>query len=86
MNRDYKAKNINLNVQDIQDFLLEKISLVLPQDLILLMKYSIFKHMYGYEAEKIIQFYQKGEHNNLYAFIKTMKNNKNIIYTFTDID
>ena len=36
--------------------------------------------------DKIIKFYQKGEHNNLYKFITTMKNTKNAIYIFTSID
>ena len=75
-----------MKVQDLQDFVLEKISLTLPQDIILLMKYSGFEQQYNNIPEKIIQFYQKGEHNNLYNFIKTMKNNKNLIYTFSSID
>ena len=38
------------------------------------------------ELDKIIDFYQKGEHTNLFNFLKTMKNTKNVIYTFTSID
>ena len=37
-------------------------------------------------ADKIIQFYQKGEHANFLKFLKTMKNTKNVIYTYTSID
>ena len=82
-------ENQNLNktlLRDLEDIVLEKISLVLPQDLILLMQYSEFKQQYNNIKEKIIKFYKKGEHINLINFIKTMTYHKNIIYTFTKID
>ena len=75
-----------LLVQDIQDLVLEKIALTLPQDIIFLLKYSGFEQIYPKIADKIIDFYQKGEHSNLFKFLKAMKNYKNVIYTFTSID
>ena len=80
-----KAKQ-NLQVQFLEDFVLEKISLTLPQDIILLIKYSGFEQKYNNISEKIINYYQKGEHNNLYNFIKNTENTKSVIYTFTSID
>ena len=84
--QEYQNSGKKLNIQDIQDFVLEKIALTLPQDIILLMKYSGFEQKYNNISEKIIDFYQKGEHNNLYKFISTMKKKKNVVYTFTSID
>ena len=83
-----KSEGLNkkLEFQDLQDVVLKKISLILPQDLILLMKYSGFEQKYNNVSEKIIQFYQEGEHNNLYNFIVKMENLQNLIYTFTSID
>jgi len=83
---EFESQGKQLQVQDLQNFVLEKISLTLPQDIILLMKYSGFEQKYNKIAENIIQFYQRGEHNNLHKFIKTMKNKRNLIYTFTSID
>ena len=84
--REYQNLGKKLNPQDIQDLVLEKISLTLPQDIIVLMKYSGFEQKYNKISKKIIDFYQKGEHNNLYRFISTMKKEKNVVYTFTSID
>ena len=83
-----KSEGLNkkLEFQDLQDVVLKKISLILPQDLILLMKYSGFEQKYNNVSSKIIQFYLEGEHNNLYNFIVKMENLQNLIYTFTSID
>ena len=72
--------------QEFQDLVLKKISLTLPMDLIFLLKHSGFEQTYPNVADKIIEFYQKGEHSNFLNFLKTMKNHKNVIYTFTSID
>ena len=72
--------------QDLQDFVLKKISLTLPQDIILLMKYSGFEQKHNNISDKIIGFYSEGQHNNLYKFIQSMKTMKNVIYTFTSIE
>ena len=84
--RESQNKGKQLQIQNLQDFVLEKISLTLPMDIILFMKYSGFEQKYNNISEKIINFYNKGQHSNLYEFIKTMKNTKNVIYTFTNIE
>ena len=84
--KEYQKEKKKLQFQDLQDIILQKISLILPQDIILLMKYSGFEQKYNNVTDKIIQFYLKGEHNNFYNFIKKMENPKNIIYTFSSID
>ena len=82
----YQNQGKKLQVQELQDFVLEKVSLTLPQDIILLINYSGYKQKHSNVADKIINFYQKGEHNNLYNFIRNMENTKNVIYTFSSID
>jgi len=83
---EYEKNKKILLVQDCQDLVLEKIALTLPQDIIFLLKHSGFEQIYPNMADKIIGFYQKGEHANLLKFLKTMKNTKNVIYTYTSID
>ena len=75
-----------VKVQELQNYVFDKISLTLSQDIILLMKYSGFQQKYNNIADTIIADYKKGEHKNIYNFIKTMKNTKNVIYSFTSID
>ena len=77
--------NKNISIEDLEDIILEKISLVLPQELILLMQYNKYKLQHP-KQDKIICFYKKGEHINLINFIKKMEYKRNIIYTFTKID
>ena len=74
------------NREELQNIVLEKISLTLPQDIILFLKYSGFKQKFGAIYNQIINYYEKGEHTNIYNFLKTMKNTKNVIYTFTSIE
>ena len=83
---EYKKLGKNLMTQDLQDFILEKISLTLSQDIILLIKNSGFEEENPGIPDKIIDFYKRGEHSNLLNFLKKMKNTKNVIYTFTSID
>jgi hypothetical protein len=82
----YQSQGKELQLQELQDYVLEKIALTLPQDIILLMKYSGFEQKHMNVVDKIINFYEKGEHNNFYNFISTMKNIKNVIYTFSSIN
>ena len=69
--------------EDLINKVLEKLSLLLPQDIIILKKYSGFDIKYPKIGEKIIEGYNKGEHNNFESFLKTMQNKKNVIYTFS---
>ena len=84
--KEYENKEEDIIMENLQDYVLEKIALTLPQDIILYMHFSGFKQKYNNALKKIIEFYKKGEHSNLENFLKTMKNVKNVIYTFTNID
>ena len=83
--KEYEKINKKLLVQELQDLVLEKIVLTLPQDIILLLKYSGFEQKYPNVVDKIIDFYKKGEHSNFLKFLQKMSNYKNVIYTFTSI-
>ena len=76
----------NFESENIEDTILEKLSLVLPQDIIFLMQFPKFMTQYNNIKNKIIDFYKKEEHANICNFIKNMKYQKNIIYTFSDIN
>ena len=65
------------------DEILSKISLTLPLEILLYLKYNGFIQKYREEYKKINEYYQKGEHINLSRFIKNMKNTKNVVYTFS---
>ena len=84
--RELQMEGRHLQIQDLQDYVLEKISLTLPQDIVLLIKYSGFQQKYNIITDKIIKYYNQGEHNNLYRFIQKMENPKNVVYTFTNIE
>ena len=75
--KEFQKLGIKCQIDDLQDYVLEKISLTFPQDIILLMKYSGFEQKHNNISDKIIDFY---------SFIQTMKKKKNVIYTFTDIE
>ena len=72
------------DISDISDVIIEKLSLLLPHDIILFKKYSGFDAKYPRIAEQIMKGYNKGEHNNFASFLKKMKDMKNVIYTFSD--
>ena len=71
-------------VFDLIDECIKKLSLLLPQDIVLILKYGNFNKKYPRIAGNITNSYYKSEHKNLSSFLKKMKNNKNIIYTFTN--
>jgi hypothetical protein len=79
-----KGKQLS-QFDDLSDKVIEKLSLLLPQDILLFKKYSGFDKKYTRIAEKIIEEYNKGEHTNLRNFIEKMKNTKNVVYTFSNI-
>ena len=68
------------------ELFLEKYSDTLSQDILFLLKNSGIGKRYPEIVEKIIYFYKKEEHSNLYNFLYKMKSIKNIIYTFSDIN
>ena len=81
----YKLSKNGVKFDDLKYKILEKLSLILPQDIILFMKYSGFESRNKEIAEKIINGYEQGQHVNINKFLKKMKNMKNVIYTFGDI-
>ena len=69
--------------EEIYDFIFSKIALTLPQDIIINMKYGKFYRNNPQYFEKIIKFYKEGEHANFEKFLKSIKNKKNVVYTFS---
>ena len=69
---------------EICDYILSKISLTFPQDVILSMKYGKFWRKYYNLAEKIIKYYKQGVHTNLAEFINKIPDKKNVVYTFSN--
>ena len=82
----YQNQDKNLKLEELEDIILEKFSLCLPQDIIRLLYFQEYKSQCNNIKEKIIHFYERGKNKNLFNFIETMEYKKNIIYTFTDIN
>ena len=80
----YDASKKGIKKENILEHILSKISLTLPQDIFLYLKFNGFSQKYRKEYNRIKEFYEKGEHINLSRFIQSMKNDKNIVYTFTN--
>ena len=76
----YNAVKKGIKDADIYDFILERISLTLPQDIIVNLKLARIQTK---NFRKIIEFYKKGEHSNFSKFLENLKYKKNIVYTFT---
>ena len=68
----------------MKEFILEKISLTLPQDTSINIRINGFRQKYPEYFEKIINFYEKGEHSNFVLFLEKMDNYKNAVYTFSN--
>ena len=80
----YIANKKEIIKEKMIDEILSKISLTLPQDILLYLKLNGFSQKYSTEYNKIIDYYKQGQHTNLSRFIQTTKNNKNIVYTFSN--
>ena len=80
----YIANKKEIKKEKMIDEILSKISLTLPQDILLYLKFNGFNQKYPKEYNKIIDYYEQGEHINLSRFIQTTKKNKNIVYTFSN--
>ena len=77
--KEYQNKGKDIMMQDLQDYVFEKISLTLPQDIILFMHFSGFRQKYNNILNKVIEFYKKGEHNNLFKFLEQIDNPKSVV-------
>ena len=63
---------------------ISKISLILPQDILVCLKLNTFKSKYEDISNQIVETYDKGEHNNMRNFLEKMTNTKNVVYTFSN--
>ena len=80
----YQANKEGKKDNEIIDFVLSKIALTLPQDILIIMKCNQFKQKYEKYFNTILDNYGKGEHTNLANFIKQIDNLKNVVYTFSN--
>ena len=80
----YQASKKGVKRSELIDEVISKISLTLPQDIILCLKLNGFYKKEPDLINKILTGYNKGEHHNLRKFLESMTNPKNIIYTFTN--
>ena len=78
MNKQEKNKNDTIN------YILSKIALVLPKDILVNMRISGFMQKYSEYSNKIIEFYEQGEHSNFANYLRTINNYKNVVYTFSN--
>ena len=81
----YDAYQRNINFQDIEDEVFKKISLILPQDILLIQKFNGFKTNNSDLSDKMLEEYKKGEHRNFRKFLEKMDKMKNIVYTYSNI-
>ena len=81
----YEASLKKIQTQNLIYEVIKKISLILPQDIILLQSINGFQTKYQEYSEKIIEEYYKGEHINLRKFLEKMDQTKNVVYTFSNI-
>ena len=80
----YKASQEGKKDDEIIDYVLIKIALTLPQDILVNMKCNKFKEKNQKYFNKILEHYSKGEHSNFANFLKKLDNHKNAIYTFSN--
>jgi hypothetical protein len=80
----YTAVEDGKKKDEITDYVLSKIALTLPQDILINMKCNKYKEKNLQYYNKIISFYGKGDHSNFANFLKKMDNYKNVIYTFSN--
>ena len=76
----YQAFKEGKDKENIIDYVLNKISLTLPQDIIINMRFNGFKQKYSNYFKKIIEFYGKAEHSNFTSFLCKINNYHNVVY------
>ena len=80
----YQASLRGIKVENMIDEVISKISLILPQDIILCLKLNGYQTKFPDIFNKIMEGYNKGEHHNFRRFLESMTKYKNIIYTYTN--
>ena len=81
----YQLNKSGKFIVDLMEEVLKKISNLLSQDIIAYATKNNYIQKYPTIYEKIQLNYNQNEHSNIFNFIEKMDNNKNIIYTFSDI-
>ena len=81
----YEANKKGINFQDLDEEVFKKISLILPQDILLIQKFNGFQSNNSNLSDKIFEEYNKGEHRSLRKFLEKMNQMKNIVYTFSNV-
>ena len=77
----YDANKKGIKKENLNEYVLEKIALTLPQDILINLKISGPKQTQN--LQKILELYKKGEHSNFSNFLEKLQTQKNIVYTFT---
>ena len=80
----YQAYKEGKKKEQMMDYVLEKISLTLPQDIIVNMKISGLKTKKPKVFKKVMELYNKGEHSNFSNFLKKINNYRSVVYTFSN--
>ena len=80
----YESNKKGLNKEEMNEFILSKFALTLPQDIIINMKIKKLFESKDKSFKKIFELYKRGEHSNFSNFMKKMNSCKNIIYTFSN--
>ena len=78
----YKSFKEGVSTEKIINDVLSEISLTLPQDIIIPLKYNTSNNIAEIK-NLIFKYYNKGEHRNLMRFLEKMEQRKNLIYTFS---
>jgi len=81
----YEADKNKVIKQNLINEVINKFSLILPQDIMLYMKVNGFMSRYPDISKQLNESYLKGEHMNFSKFLVSMKNKLNIVYTFSNI-
>jgi hypothetical protein len=77
----YHANKEGKKKDELNDYVLEKIAMTLPQDILVNLKIAGTSQTEN--LQKILELYKKGEHSNFAKFLEKVKSQKNIVYTFT---
>ena len=72
--------------EDIVIFVLKKLALTLPQEILINMRINGFKQKYEKYFEALVDSYGKGIHSNIIYFLKTININKNNINNINNND
>ena len=77
----YNANKIGIKKEDMDGYVLERLTLTLPQDILINLKISGAKQ--SDNLNKVLNYYKNGEHSNFSRFLSKSKSLKSIVYTFT---